>query len=75
MQFKALHVHALTAEVAANLETLLSNLTGVKQFTIILETQELYIHFDESQLGFQTLAQKLAAAGCPLRDIDAAVLL
>ncbi len=75
MEFKALHVHALTCEVAANLETLLTSLSGVKQFAITLETQELYISFDENQIGFQTLAQKMASAGCPLRDIDAALLL
>jgi len=75
MEFKALHVHALTNEVATSLEALLSNLSGVKQFTITLETQELYILFDEKQICFQTLAQKMASAGCPLRDIDAALLL
>jgi hypothetical protein len=75
MEFKALHVHALTNEVATNLETLLSNLSGVKQFAITPETQELYILFDENQIGFQTLAQKMATAGCSLRDIDAALLL
>jgi hypothetical protein len=75
MEFKALHVHALTDEVAANLESLLSNLSGVEHFKITLETQELYIMFDEDQIGFQTLAQKMGQAGCPLRDIDAALLL
>jgi hypothetical protein len=75
MEFKALHVHALTEEIAANLEALLSNLPGVRQFTITLETQELYITFDENQICFQTLAQKMAKAGCSLRDIDAALLL
>jgi len=75
MEFKALHVHALTEDVATNLQSLLSNLSGVEQFEITLETQELYILFDEDQIGFQTLAQKMAQAGCPLRDIDAALLL
>ena len=75
MEFKALHVHALTKEVATNLESLLSNLSGVEQFKITLESQELYIMFDEDQIGFQALAQKMAQAGCPLRDIDAALLL
>jgi hypothetical protein len=75
MEFKALHVHALTKEIAANLEALLSNLPGVEQFAITLETQELYIMFDENQIHFQTLAQKMAKAGCSLRDIDAALLL
>ena len=75
MEFKALHVHSLTEEVAANLEKLLSELSGIKQFAITPETQELYIMFDENQIGFQALAQNMAKAGCPLRDIDAALLL
>ncbi|MBN1218808.1 MAG: heavy-metal-associated domain-containing protein [Anaerolineae bacterium] len=75
MEFKALHVHALTEEVAANLEALLSSLSGIEQFKITPETQELNITFDEKRIGFQTLAEKMAKAGCPLRDIDAALLL
>jgi hypothetical protein len=75
MEFKALHIPALTEEVATNLEMLLSNLAGIEQFAITLETRELYIIFDEKQLHFQTLAQKMANAGCSLRDIDAALLL
>jgi hypothetical protein len=75
MEFKALHVHALTEEIAVNLEALLSNLPGVEQFTITLESQELCITFDESQIRFQSLVQKMAEAGCSLRDIDAALLL
>jgi hypothetical protein len=75
MEFKALRVPTLTEEVAVNLESLLSDLQGVKQFKITLDTQELYIMFDENQLGFQTLAQEMAKVGCPLRDIDAALLL
>ncbi|MBN1994368.1 MAG: hypothetical protein JW953_16845 [Anaerolineae bacterium] len=75
MEFKALHVHSLTEEIAANLETLLSDLSGVEKFEITLETQELYILFDETQLCFQTLAENMAQAGCPLRGIDAALLL
>jgi copper chaperone CopZ len=75
MEFKALRVPALTEEVALDLEALLNTLPGVEQFTIRLETQELSIKFDENQLGFQTLAQEMATAGCPLRDINAALLL
>ena len=75
MEFKALHVHALTEEIATNLEALLSSLPGVEQFTITLETQELCIRFDESRIRFQSLAEKMAEAGCSLRDIDAALLL
>jgi hypothetical protein len=75
MEFKALRVPALTEEVAVNLESLLSDLQGVKQFKITLDTQELYVMFDENQLGFQTLAQEMAKVGCSLRDIDAALLL
>lgn len=75
MEFKALRASTLTEEVAENLEDLLSNLAGVKEFTIRLETQELSIMFDEKQLGFHTLAEAMAKAGCSLRDIDAALLL
>jgi hypothetical protein len=75
MEFKALHVHALTEEVAKNLESVLSSLSGIEQFKITLETQELQIVFDENQIRFQTLAQKMAQAGCSLKDIDAALLL
>lgn len=75
MEFKALRVPALTEEVAGNLETVLDNLPGIEQFTITLETKELSIKFDEELLGFQTLAQTMASAGCPLHDIDAALLL
>jgi len=75
MEFKALRVPALTADVAGELEKLLGDLSGVEQFTITLETQELSIKFDENQLRFQTLAQKMANVGCSLHDIDAALLL
>ena len=75
MEFKALHIHALTEEVAKNLESVLSNLSGIEQYKITLETQELQIVFDENQIRFQTLAQKMAQAGCSLKDIDAALLL
>lgn len=75
MEFKALRASTLTEEVADNLENLLSNLAGVEQFTITLETQELSIMFDEKLLGFHTLAEEMAKAGCSLRDIDAALLL
>ena len=74
MEFKALRVPTLTQEVALNLETLLSNLSGLEQLKINLETQELYIVFDEQQLGFHRLVQEMAKAGCPLRYIDAALL-
>ncbi len=74
MEFKALHISTLTEEIAKNLETLLSNLSGVEQFEITLESQELYIMFDEKRLGFQTLAREMASAGCCLRDINAALL-
>lgn len=75
MEFKALRVPALTEEVAVSLETLLTDLPGIEQFTITLETQELSIKFDDDRLGFQTLAQEMAAVGCSLRNIDAALLL
>jgi hypothetical protein len=74
MEFKALHVSTLTEEIAEDLEMLLSNLSGVDQFEITLESQELYIMFDEKRLDFQTLAQEMANVGCCLRDINAALL-
>ncbi len=75
MEFKALRVPSLNKKVAAELEHALKGLSGVKQFKITLETQELYIQFDENQVGFQTLAQEMAKAGCSLKNIDAALLL
>jgi copper chaperone CopZ len=75
MEFKALRVPALTEEVAANLDRMLAPLPGVMELKITLDTQELYIVFDEDQLGFQTLIQEMSKAGCPLRNIDAALLL
>ncbi len=75
MEFKALRVPSLTPEVAENLKNLLSDLPGVNKFEITLETQELYIAFDENQVGFQLLAEEMAKVGCSLRHIDAALLL
>lgn len=75
MEFKALRVPALTREVAGNLETVLKRLPGVKDLKINLESQELYVEFDENQLGFRALVQEMDKAGCPLRNIDAALLL
>ena len=75
MEFKALRVPSLTKDVAENLEQLLDNLPGVRKFEVTLDTQELYIVFDENQVGFQTLAEEMAKVGCSLRHIDAALLL
>lgn len=75
MEFKALRVPALTEEVAINLELLFETLPGVERFTITVESQELGIVFDEDQLSFQMLAQEMATAGCPLRNIGAALIL
>ncbi|MFQ5576761.1 MAG: hypothetical protein ACE5G8_07215 [Anaerolineae bacterium] len=75
MEFKALRVPTLTQEVADSLDRSLRTLPGVQKFAIILETQELYIMFDENQVGFQTLVQEMAKVGCSLRNIDAALLL
>lgn len=72
MEFKALRVPVLTEDMAGKLETLLNNLTGVEQFTIALETQELEIVFDDKQLDFRTLAQEMAGVGCPWWNITAA---
>ncbi|GAB4446788.1 MAG: hypothetical protein Kow0031_29410 [Anaerolineae bacterium] len=75
MEFKALRVPALNQEVATKLEHLLKNLSGVKNYSITLETQELNITFDEDQLSFRMLVQEMSDAGCSLRNIDAALLL
>ncbi len=75
MEFKALRIAALTEEVATNLEAQLSVLCGVKDFTIVLETQEVSIIFNEAQLSFRTLVQEMTKAGCPLQNIDAAVII
>lgn len=70
-----LRVSTLTANTAQKLETVLSNLPGVEAFTIIPETQELHIMFDQNRLNFQTLVWNMARAGCFLRDMSAALLL
>jgi hypothetical protein len=74
MHFKALRVPTLTRDVANDLEALLTGLTGVERFDIILDTQELTIVFDEKQLSFRILVKKLNEAGCSLHNIDAALL-
>jgi hypothetical protein len=74
MEFTALRVPALTEEVAGKLKILFSGLPGVERFTFTLETQELHIIFEESRVDFRTLTQKMAGAGCPLRNIQAALL-
>jgi hypothetical protein len=75
VQFWALRILTLTVDTAQKLEAILDNLPGVEAFTIILETQELRIVFDQNRLEFNTLIRKMAGAGCPMSDISAAVLL
>jgi copper chaperone CopZ len=74
IEFKALHVPALTEEVAISLETGLKNLPGVDQLKIKVETQEVYIVFDENRLEFRVLVQEMAKAGFSLQNINAALL-
>src|SRR5512139_522545 len=74
LKFEALHVPALTPEVACRLEQSFESLPGVENFKIDMETREVQVVFDESQLGFLTLTQAMATAGCPLRNISAALL-
>lgn len=74
MEFRALHTTSLTEEIAVNLENLLSDLPGIKQFVIAVDSQEFRIVFDERQLGFRALVGEMAKAGCPLRSINAALL-
>lgn len=71
-QFKALRIPVLTEEIAGKLEGRLNDLHGVKRLNINLDTQELDIIFDETQLSFQSLVQEMAEAGCPLQHIDIA---
>ncbi len=62
-------------DIAQKLNIVLKGLPGVQKFEITVETQELYIMFDENQLGFQSLAEELARAGCSLRNINAALIM
>lgn len=62
-------------DIAEKLNIVLKGLPGVQKFEITVETQELYIMFDENQMGFQTLAEELARAGCSLRNINAALIM
>jgi len=74
LKFEALHIPLLTEEVALSLADSLKNLPGIEQLKINLETKEVHIVFDEGQLGFLTLTQAMAKAGCPLRNINIALL-
>ena len=75
VQLWALRVSTLTADTARKLETVLKGLPGVETFTIILESQELTILFNQNQLDVRTLVEEMAAAGCSIRDMSAALLL
>ena len=74
LEFEALHIRSLTEEVATNLELLLQSMPGIIQLRINLNSQTLHILFDEDRVGFLDLTQAMAKAGCPLRQIDAALL-
>ncbi len=74
MEFEALHVPALTEKVADNLEQLLQLLPGIIQLKIDVESRTLKILFDENHVDFLQLTQAMGQAGCPLRQIDAALL-
>jgi hypothetical protein len=74
MEFEALRIPALTQEVAARLENSLVNLQGVESLKINIDTQQVQIIFDENQLGFLDLTRVMATAGCPLHNINAALL-
>jgi hypothetical protein len=71
MEIKALNVPNLTHEVAHRLETSLGERPGVELLNILLDSQELYISFNERVLNLPTLARIMAEAGCPLRNISA----
>ncbi len=74
LEFEALHVPALTEEIAVSLEQSLSHLPGIVQLKINVESRTVQIRFDEGRIGFLDLTQVMASAGCPLRQIDAALL-
>jgi hypothetical protein len=74
MEFEALRIPALTQEVAARLENSLVDLPGVEWLKININTQEVQIIFDENQLNFLDLIRVMATAGCPLHNINAALL-
>jgi copper chaperone CopZ len=74
LEFEALHVPALTEEVAINLEQFLTQIPGIVQLQINVESRALQIRFDEARVDFLQLTQVMAQAGCPLRQIDAALL-
>jgi hypothetical protein len=74
LEFEALHVPNLTEEVAANLERSFKDMPGIIQLRINLMGRTLHILFDEDRVGFLDLTQAMAKAGCPLRQIDAALL-
>ncbi len=75
MEFRALHTTSLTEDIAQNLERLLVSLPGIQRFTIIVEKQEFYVMFDERQLGLKTLVGEMAKVGCPLRNINAVLVM
>lgn len=75
MEFRVLHTSSLTEEIAQKLEKLLTDLPGIQRFTIAVEHQEFHITFDESQLAFRSLIREMSKVGCPLRSINAALLL
>ena len=50
LEFEALHVPALTEEVATTLEQLLKQILGIIQLQINLESQTLQIMFDEGRV-------------------------
>lgn len=74
LEFEALHVPALTEEVAIRLEQFLKQSPGIVHLQINLEGRALQIRFDEERVDFLQLTQIMAQAGCPLRQIDAALL-
>ncbi|MFN8454215.1 MAG: hypothetical protein U0401_05985 [Anaerolineae bacterium] len=74
LEFEALHIPALTSEVASNLENSLRILPGVETYKINVETRQIQVVFDEQRLGFVNLIQAMSVAGCPLRSINAALL-
>lgn len=74
LEFEALHVPALTEEVATRLEQFLKQSPGIVHLQINLEGRALQIRFDEERVDFLQLTQIMAQAGCPLRQIDAALL-
>ena len=72
--FKALQVPDLDDEVAIKLRQLLENVCGVEEFSILPESRQVYVAFNDNLLPIQMLGKILAEAGCPLSKMQAVLI-